>query len=288
MSWDCPGDDPVADSLSKVILITGCSSGIGHATAHFFADEDWNVVATMRHPDQSETDLKGADNVDLVHLDVTDIDSIRDAVKFALDKYGKIDVLVNNAGYPVVGVFEAITSDQARKMFETNVLGLMDLTREVLPAMRRQKEGIIVNVASMGGRTTFPLYSVYNSTKWAVEGFSEGLLYELRPQNIRVKIIEPGIIRTDFYDRSMVVAGKEGLADYDRFVESALRGIKRSQTDASPPDIVAMCIHRAVTDGSWRLRYHAGRNAGTVLALRRANPDRMFLAIMGRFSLPKK
>ena len=147
MSWDCPGDDPVADSLSKVILITGCSSGIGHATAHFFADEDWNVVATMRHPDQSETDLKGADNVDLVHLDVTDIDSIRDAVKFALDKYGKIDVLVNNAGYPVVGVFEAITSDQARKMFETNVLGLMDLTREVLPAMRRQKEGIIVNVA---------------------------------------------------------------------------------------------------------------------------------------------
>ena len=274
--------------MSKVILITGCSSGIGHATAHFFAEQDWSVVATMRHPELRETDLKGMENVDLVHLDVTEPASIREAVRFALDKHGKIDVLVNNAGYPVEGVFEAITPEQVRKQFETNVMGLMDLTREVIPAMRRQKGGIIVNVSSVGGRAAFPLYSVYNSTKWAVEGFSEGLQYELRPKNIKVKIIEPGVIKTDFYGRSMVVAKKEGLTEYDEFVESALKGVKRSEAAASSPEIVAMCIYRAVNDGSWKLRYHAGKYAGTLLALRRTNPDRIFLAIVRQLSLPKK
>ena len=276
------------DPLSKVILITGCSSGIGHATAHFFADEDWNVIATMRHPEERETDLKGMDHVDLVHLDVTDPASIREAVKFTLDKYGHIDVLVNNAGYPVVGVFEAMTPEQVQKQFETNILGMMNVIREVLPSMREQKSGTIVNMSSMGGKATFPLYAVYGATKWAVEGFSEGLMYELRPLNIKVKVIEPGIIKTNFYESSMVMAKKEGLTEYDDLVRSALKAVKRSESRGSPPEIVALCINQAVTDGSWRLRYHAGRYSGTVLALRRANPDRSFFWFFRRSSLPKK
>jgi NAD(P)-dependent dehydrogenase (short-subunit alcohol dehydrogenase family) len=274
--------------MSKVIFITGCSSGIGHATAHFFADDDWKVVATMRHPEERETDLKGMENVDLVHLDVTDPVSIQEAVRFTLEKHGRIDVLVNNAGYPVVGVFEAMTEEQVRKQFETNILGMMNVIREVLPVMRKQKEGIIVNVSSMGGKATFPLYSVYNSTKWAVEGFSEGLMYELRPLNIKVKVIEPGIIKTNFYESSMIVAKKEGLTDYDDFVNSALKAVKRSEAAGSRPEIVALCINKAVTDGTWKLRYHAGRYSGTLLALRRANPDRVFFWFMKRSSLPKK
>jgi short-subunit dehydrogenase len=205
-----------------------------------------------------------------------------------MDKHGHIDVLVNNAGYAVEGVFEAITPEQVRKQFETNILGMMNVIREVLPGMREQKSGTIVNVSSMGGKATFPLYSVYDSTKWAVEGFSEGLMYELRPLNIKVKVIEPGIIRTDFYDRSMIVAKKEGLTAYDEFVGSALRAVKRSEAAGSPPEIVALCINRAVTDGSWKLRYHAGKYSGTVLALRRANPDRAFFWFLRRSSLPKK
>jgi NAD(P)-dependent dehydrogenase (short-subunit alcohol dehydrogenase family) len=274
--------------LSKVILITGCSSGIGSATAEFFADEGWNVVATMRHPEGRETKLKGHENVDLVHLDVTEPDSIKSAVKFTLEKHGRIDVLVNNAGYAVEGVFESTTPEMVRKQFETNVLGLMAVTRAVLPSMREQKEGTIINIASVGGRVAFPLYSVYNSTKFAVEGFSEGLSYELRPLNIKVKIIEPGIIGTDFYDRSMVVAKKDGLTDYDGFVGSAMKAVKGSEAAASPPEIIALCINRAVTDGSWRLRYHAGKHAGTVLALRKILPERMFDSMIRTVSLPKK
>jgi NAD(P)-dependent dehydrogenase (short-subunit alcohol dehydrogenase family) len=274
--------------MSKVILITGCSSGIGHATAHFFADEDWNVVATMRHPENRETDLKGMENVDLIHLDVTDPPSIREAVRSTLEKHGRIDVLVNNAGYPVEGVFEAITEEQARKQFDTNVLGMMNVIREVLPVMRKQRDGIIVNVSSMGGKATLPLYSVYDSTKWAVEGLSEGLMYELRSLNIKVKVIEPGIIRTNFYDSSMILAKNEGLAEYDGFVEAAHRGVKRSVKQGSPPELVALCINKAVTDGTWKLRYHAGRYSGTLLALRRANPDRVFFWFLRRSALPKK
>ena len=134
--------------MSKVVLITGCSSGIGQATAHFFADEDWEVVATMRHPEQRETGLRDIENVELVHLDVLDPQSIKDAVSHTLEKHGHIDVLVNNAGYAVEGPFEAATPEQAARQFETNVLGLMAVTREVLPRMREQRSGIIVNLSA--------------------------------------------------------------------------------------------------------------------------------------------
>src|SRR5215203_1194611 len=187
--------------MNKVILITGASSGIGKETAKLFQVKNWRVAATMREPEKAEEIQRIAD-VETFRLDVTDTDSIKRAITDVLEKFGRIDAVLNNAGYAVVGAFEAATPEQIERQYQTNVFGLMNVTREILPYFRQEKRGIIVNVASVGGRMTFPLYSIYNSTKWAVEGFSEALQYEVEQFNIRIKIIEPGPIKTDFYDRS--------------------------------------------------------------------------------------
>ena len=164
----------------------------------------------MRTPEKSE-DLQKIADLETFRLDVTDVDSIKSAIDETLEKFGRIDAVVNNAGYGLVGAFEAATQEQIEKQFQTNVFGLMNVCREILPYFREQKRGTIVNVASVGGRITFPFYSLYHATKWAVEGFRESLQYELEQFNIRVKIIEPGPIKTDFYDRSQDVTRKEGL-----------------------------------------------------------------------------
>ncbi len=273
--------------MGKTVLITGTSSGIGRATALYFSEKGWNVVATMRNPGLRNTDFEGRKNIDVVALDVLNISSIRTAIDYAVKKYGGIDVLVNNAGYATFGPFEASTPDIVRRQFHTNVEGLMDVTREILPLFRAQKQGIIVNVTSAAGRMTYPLYSIYNSSKWAVEGFSEALLFELRPLNIKVKIIEPGIIHTDFYERSKDVMKKEGLVDYDPLVETMMRfeGGLMKRKWYSPPIVVAKTIYHAATDESWKLRYHTGRFSGAILALRRILPERLFLGMLRFFTL---
>ena len=188
--------------MKKTVIITGASSGIGLETALIFFEKGWNVVATMRNPEGRKTGLH-EEKIDLRHLDVTDIGSIKEVIQYARDKYGRIDVLVNNAGYAVRGPFEMSDPAQVKTQFDTNVLGLMDTCRIIIPVFREQREGTIINVASIGGRATIPFYSIYNSSKFAVEGFSEALHFELRPFNIRVRIIEPGFILTNFYGRSM-------------------------------------------------------------------------------------
>ncbi len=182
---------------NKTVLITGSSSGIGKATVLRFQQAGWNVAATMRSPEK-EAELGKLEGIALVRLDVTSEDSIAAAIGETIQRFGAIDVVVNNAGYGLVGPFEASTPEQVRRQFETNVFGLMNVVRAVLPHIRERRAGVIVNVASMGGRITFPLYSPYHGTKWAVEGFSEGLQFELEQFGIRVKIIEPGAIKTDF------------------------------------------------------------------------------------------
>src|SRR4029079_3659266 len=165
--------------------------------------------ATMRSPEMAD-DLQKIVDLECIRLDVTDPDSVQEGIQTALDKFGRIDAVVNNAGFAVVGPFEAATDEQIEQVFQTNVFGVMQVCREILPIFREQKRGTIVNVASMGGRITFPLYSVSHATKWAVEGFSESLQYEVSEFNIKVKIIEPGPIKTDFYTRSMSHTKKEG------------------------------------------------------------------------------
>src|SRR6478672_4223382 len=207
--------------MEKVVLITGASTGIGNETAKLFQSKNWKVAATMRSPEKAE-DLQRIADVECIRLDVTDQDSVRDGIRTALDRFGRIDAIVNNAGFALVGPFEAASDEQIEQEFQTNVFGVMFMCREILPIFREQKRGVIVNVASMGGRVTFPLYSVYHSTKWAVEGFSESLAYELRPFGIRVKIVEPGVIRTDFYGRSAETRASAEPTPYDAYAATAM------------------------------------------------------------------
>jgi short-subunit dehydrogenase len=263
--------------MAKILLLTGSSSGIGKATALHFADRGFHVLASMRAPEKAEAWSKRP-GIEVLRLDVTDPASIREAVEAAIARHGAIDALVNNAGYGLVGPFEATTPEQVSRQFATNVYGLMDVTRALLPHMRERRRGVVVNIASMGGRITFPLYSVYHATKWAVEGFSESLNFELEPFAVRVKIVEPGPIRTNFYDRSLHEASRPGLSAYDAFVAKAMPNMQRAGETAPGPEAVAKVVWRAVTDGSSRIRYQA--NSAAILTLRRLLPDRLFMRVV--------
>ena len=263
--------------MEKVILITGASTGIGRETVKLFQAKNWKVGATMRRPEEHE-ELQHIVDVECIRLDVTNIDSIKSAVAATIEKFGGIDAIVNNAGYGVVGPFEATTVEQVDRQFDTNVIGLMNVCREIIPYFRENKRGHIVNIASVGGRMTFPLYSVYHATKWAVEGFSESLQYELDQFNIRVKIIEPGPIKSDFYDRSAVMAKKEGLYAYDHFADRVIPNFQKAGAEAPDGTVVAQTIYDAVTDGSKRLRY--GVNTKGILHARRFLPDSVFRTLI--------
>ncbi|MBU0573847.1 MAG: SDR family oxidoreductase [Candidatus Margulisiibacteriota bacterium] len=266
--------------MSKSILITGSSSGIGCATARLFEARAWNVAASMRKP--------SGDFSFSPPLDVTDPKSIKEAVQATVNKFGGIDVLVNNAGYALEGLFESSSKEQVVKQFETNLFGLIEVTREVLPVMRRQKKGIIINVSSMGGRVGFPLYSLYNSTKFAVEGFSEAVHYELEAVGIKVKLIEPGVIKTDFYGRSMDKNEKQYPEDYKDFISRTRADLIEGGGKFSTPDEVALVIYKAATDGSSKLRYPAGPDARQLAFLKRFLPDNAIFHIIRSVTLNNK
>ncbi len=268
--------------MTQTVFITGASSGIGRSTARLFQERGWNVAATMRSPDHAGDWIKQDRTLGL-RLDVTDGESIRVAIDRAVSQFGAVDVLVNNAGYGTVGPFEASTPEQVERQIATNVTGLMNVTRAFLSHFRERRRGVIVNVSSVGGRLTFPLYSVYHATKWAVEGFSEALVYELEPFGIRVKIIEPGPIKTDFYDRSLDVLSRPGLTAYDGFVARAMPALQKAGADAPGPEIVARTIYRAATDGRRRLRYPA--NSASALWLRRLLPTGVYMGLVKRLIL---
>jgi short-subunit dehydrogenase len=261
--------------VKKVVLITGASTGIGLAAAALFLKRGHKVMATMRKPE--ECTLPASENLKTTRIDVTDVTSIELGVEETLRVFGHIDVVVNNAGYGLVGPFEATTKAQVERQFATNVLGLMDVVREILPIFRNQGHGHIINISSVGGRVTFPLYSSYHATKWAVEGFSESIHYELREFNIKVKLVEPGPIRTDFYERSMELVTKPGLTAYDKFIAKAMPYMKGVAATAPGPDLVAREIYRAAMDESFKMRYPV--NALALLTLRKVLPDAVYQTI---------
>jgi NAD(P)-dependent dehydrogenase (short-subunit alcohol dehydrogenase family) len=262
------------NSSRSTVLITGASSGIGKATALLFQQRGWNVVATMRSPENTP-DLQGMERLVCVRLDVTEPAGIEAAIAQSIEQFGAIDVVVNNAGYALMGPFEACDLNQIRRQFETNVFGLMAVSQAVLPHFRARKSGTLINISSIGGRLTFPLYSLYHSTKWAIEGFSESLQYELAPLNIHVKLIEPGAIKTDFYERSADRNLKLD-PDYQGFYDRVMPKMDRASATGSPPEAVAEVIFKAATDRSDRLRYAAGKSAGFLIALRRLLPEPWF------------
>lgn len=268
---------------SKTVFITGCSSGIGRAAARLFQRNGWKVVATMRNPADG-ADLKKLDDLTVLALDVNDQASIDAALQTALEKHGQIDLLVNNAGYALMGAFENATEAQIQRQFDTNVFGLMRVTRAFLPHFRQRKAGMIINVASMAGRLPIPFMSVYNGSKWAVQGFSECLTYELAPFNIQVKIVEPGAVDTAFFGRSCDRENGRGIRAYDTLMDEQFPVIDRTGPGGSTSEEAAAVIYRAATDGKGTLRYRVGKDAKVLLSARKVLPDEVFLPMI-RWSL---
>lgn len=262
----------------QTIVITGASSGIGKETVKYFQARKWNVVATMRNPEK-ETELKALENVLVTRLDVTDTESIHAAVSQAISQFGKIDVLLNNAGYGAYGPLEAFPMDSIRQQFDTNVVGLLETTKAVLPHMRANKSGVIVNISSIGGKMTFPLGALYHGTKFAVEGISEALHFELEAAGIKVKIVEPGMIRTDFAGRSFDFKNDESMSEYQEVVQKLFAAWQSPELAASGSDpiVVSEVIWNAVNDGTNTLRYTAGDDAKELMANRKALDDEAFI-----------
>ncbi len=263
--------------MSQTILITGASSGIGKATAKTFQENGWNVVATMRSPEK-ESELTQLENVLVARLDVTDSASIVSAVEAGLARFGKIDVLLNNAGYGAYGPLEATPMEKIRRQFDTNVIGLYEVTKAVLPHFRSQKAGTIINVSSIGGKMTFPLGSLYHGTKFAVEGLSEALHFEMESIGVKVKIIEPGAIRTDFGGRSFDYTNDETLVEYQGLTQALFSAMQDSYGGGSEPALVAEVVYQAATDGTATLRYPAGPDAVQLIGNRKAADDETFIA----------
>jgi len=265
--------------MKKTILITGASSGIGKETAKFFHTKGWNVIATMRTPEK-ETELTVLENVLVTKLDVLDLVSIENAVKAGIEKFGQIDVLVNNAGYGAYGTLESFSREKIVRQFDTNVIGLLDVTKALLPHFRSNKGGIIINISSIGGKMTFPMGALYHGTKFAVEGISESLNYEVEQFGGKVKIVEPGAIATDFAGRSFDFNNDESLAEYQPMVDKVMAALPALFDTASPASVVADVIYEAVTDGTGKIRYTAGEDAKTIIANRAQADDETFIGGM--------
>lgn len=261
--------------MAKTILITGASSGISEATAKYFTQKGWNVAATMRCPDKAGRWAQ-AQNVIVPLLNVIDERTIASAIQETVTRFSAIDVLVNNAGYGLTGPLEGISSQQFKQQFETNVFGLVAVTQQVLPLMRHQRQGTIINVSSIGGRVAFPFASAYHASKFAVEGLSESLRFELKRQGIRVKLVEPGGIKTDFISRS------QRWVDHPAYEPELSNMIKMTTNlnDHLPnPDGVAKVIYQAATDRTERLRYAA--QPGSYLLMHQFFPDRVWRSLIG-------
>ncbi|AYL96635.1 SDR family oxidoreductase [Mucilaginibacter celer] len=265
--------------MKNTILITGASSGIGKATAQLFQAKGWNVIATMRKP-ENETELTALDNVLVTRLDVLDLDSIKQAVSAGIEKFGKIDVLVNNAGYGAYGPLEAFPRENIVRQFNTNVIGLLDVTLALLPHFRANKSGVIINISSIGGKMTFPMGTLYHGTKFAVEGITESLGFEVEQFGGKVKIVEPGAIATDFAGRSFDFNNDESLTEYQELVNKVMTVLPAMVANASPASVVADVIYEAATDGTNRLRYTAGEDAREIIANRKLADDETFIGGM--------
>jgi NAD(P)-dependent dehydrogenase (short-subunit alcohol dehydrogenase family) len=235
----------------------------------------WNVVAASRHPEALK-ELAAAPNVLSVSLDVTDPASVARAVSVALERFGGIDVLVNNAGYGLFGPLEGASPEEVERQFRTNVFGAILLIQHVMPGMRRRRGGTIINVSSVGGRIAAPFASLYHASKFAIEGLSESLRHEASLHGIRVKLVEPAHFKTGFITRSLRVAHH---ADYEAALGNYMEWVYRSDRTAPGPERVAETILRAAQDTSSRLRYPV---KGTlILAMNRWLPDAFWRTLLG-------
>lgn len=265
--------------MQKTIFITGASAGLGKATVRLFQNNGWKVIATMRNPEK-ETELAGLENVTLLPLDVTNSDQIQSTVKAAISQ--GVDVVFNNAGYGLVGPLEALTDEQMVRQINTNLLGVIRVTQAFIPYFRAKKEGLFITTTSIGGLVTFPLDSIYHATKWALEGWSESMAFELNQFGINIKTIAPGGIDTDFAGRSIDAASHP---EYDQMLQSMMSTFGAMMQNASSPAKIAEVVYEAATDQKTKLRYVAGEDAQALYAQRLAQGDETFRAGVGKLFL---
>ena len=269
----------------KVAVVTGTSTGIGYETSLMLAKNGFLTFATMRNLDKSDNikSIAAKENlpIRITQLDVTDDVSIKNAVQTILTDKGRIDVLINNAGYVLEGAFEDLSVDEIKAQYETNVFGLIRTTQAVLPTMRKQKSGIIVNISSAAGRFGYPGGSAYISTKFAVEGLSESMAYELEPFGIKVILIEPGVVRTNIFD-SVVVAKKsrDPNSPYTQITQKMASAFEEMMKNASSPELVAKVVLEAVTNENPNFRYLAGKDVENWLGAKRNMSDEEFYKMM--------
>lgn len=265
----------------KTILITGASSGLGREAVKLFASEGWNVVATMRSPEK-ETELNRLANVLVTRLDVLDQESINTAIRMGIERFGRIDTLVNNAGYGQNGIFEGISREQIRKQFDTNVFGVMDVTRAIIPHFRENGGGTLINISSCGGLIGIPNISIYSSSKFAIEGFTESLSYELASQNIAVKLVEPGGFESNY--GVVTEQNKPALPlpdSYGGFAEEMNRFFSWLSTDKGIDSAdVAKVVYEAATDGEDRLRYTIPGIVAPLVEARQTMGNQEFVEMM--------
>ncbi len=270
-----------------IALVTGSSSGIGLATSLYLARRGYTVWATMRNLEKANELRKIIESerlpIELAQLDVCNENSVKEAITQILQKSGRIDVLVNNAGYGLRGAIEEVSLDEWKAQLETNFYGVIRVTQAVLPQMRAQRSGAIVNISSVLGRMAIPFSGPYVASKFALEGLTETLRYELAPWNIKVVLIEPGFIATNFQQNAQLAqAAQSQDSPYAIFKQASGRRVQRNIYRAAPPERVAETIYRAITHPRPKLRYAVGRDAQLVLPLRRLLPEGLFEQILKR------
>jgi NAD(P)-dependent dehydrogenase (short-subunit alcohol dehydrogenase family) len=250
--------------MQKTILITGASAGLGKATARLFQLKGWNVIATMRKP-ESEKELTQLENVTILKLDVTDPTQIQETVNKVIEQYS-IDVVLNNAGYGLIGVLEALTDEQITRQLDTNLLGVIRVTKAFTPYFREKKSGMFINITSSFGLLGYPTCSVYSATKFAIDGFSESLAYDLAHFGVKVKIVAPGGMQTDFAGRSLDGGQHEA---YQKLMAKVSEGYSAERiSQFATAEHVASVIYEAATDSKGQLRYIAGKDAISLYAER--------------------
>jgi NAD(P)-dependent dehydrogenase (short-subunit alcohol dehydrogenase family) len=264
--------------MKQTVFITGASSGFGRSAVNLFHQKGWNVIAAMRSPEK-ETELSALSDVLVTRLDVTRKSEIGEAVQAGLRQFGRIDVLVNNAGFGTLGALEAAPEDVIRQQFEVNFFGLIEVTKAILPGMRKQGAGVIINLSSIGGRLAFPFSTLYHASKFAVEGLTDSLQYELNPFGIRLKLVEPGGYKTDFAGRSMSFYGAGGLDGYQESFDRFAGKLEEWPMSGNIGE-VAEVIYEAATDGTEKLRYPVGQDAMALLEARQQMDDLAFKKMM--------
>jgi NAD(P)-dependent dehydrogenase (short-subunit alcohol dehydrogenase family) len=271
----------------KVALVTGSSSGIGFETSLLLARKGFYTYATLRNLNKSLKIKEIAEKenlpLEVLQLDVTDEKSVKDAVRQITDKNSRIDVLVNNAGYGVMGAVEDLSIDDFKSQFETNFFGVIRVTKEVIPIMRNQRNGNIINVSSVGGKIGLPINSAYISSKFALEGLSESMRYELQQFGIDVILIEPGVVKTNFFESVVInnninTTNSSKTSPYSQLTQKLFEGFvpMLNSSSSSVSSDVAQVIYQAIESNNREVRYTVGKDAVSIIKTRQKLSDKEF------------